>query len=328
MRPFMVSGRNLPVLAALLICSRAAAADVDKLLPKGSEFAIGINFKQMVQSGIAKKIMAAVKKENQAGIDTVVQPVLDALGFNPLTDLHEVIIAGVADKNSDKGLLIVRGQFDVAKFDAQAAELAKTYDAAFKADMIGENKVYVWTGNPPQTIFVAIADNATILAAANKVWMTEALDNIANQRASKPESKELLALLAKVDPKRSLWVAIPGSSLKKMPIEEGKLKDNVSDVVSVSGGITLTDNIKMDLAIVKSSQDSAKEMAKACTEGVRLLRSTFWAAPPLRKLVDTVKVTVHDTTVNVESHISAELLNSIADQTNASKEKSGTKPGE
>lgn len=318
MRQFSHSARAVLCLVALADCARAAASDADKLLPKESEFAVGINFKQAVNSGIVKKYIETVKKENEGGLDANVQQVLDALGFNPLTDLHELVFAGVAEKDSDKGLMIVRGQFDVAKFEAKASELAQTFGDWLKADKIGVNKVYLLAvGTPPKSILLTMPNKSTILAAANKTWMTEALDNIANQRATKVESKELQALLAKVDPMRSFWVAIPGASMKKMPIDEGKLKENVNDIESISGGITLADDIKIEFAVVKSNPESAKELAKAANEVVRPFRMTFWSLPPLQKLIDTINISTDESTVRIESHLSAEFLSRLADELQA-----------
>src|SRR5687767_15463261 len=143
--------------------------------------------------------------------------------------------------------------------------------------------------------------------------MAEALDNIANERTTKVENEELRALLSKVKTHSSLWVAFPGSSLKKMPIDEGKLKDNVNDVVSVSGGIVLTDDIKIEFAIAKSSPMGAREAAKEGKEALRTIRFALLGMPSIQKVIDTIKITVNESTVNVESHLTAEFLSRFAD---------------
>ena len=289
------------------------AADVEKLLPEDSEIVIGLNVRQVVDSGLVQKYaLEKIKALLQEQSD--VQKILNNFAINPLTDLDNIVLASMGDKNSDKQLIVVRGRFDVSRIEMKAEEVTKKLGVTLNAAKIGMHKIYQLTipPNASKSLFVAFANNTTILASPNKTYLADALDNAVSKRATEVKDKELRRLLAKVDPKQSLWLAIPNGSLKTLQIDNAAIKNSVDDIDAISGGITLADDVTIEIAVAKKSADGAKELVKTIDEGLNTFKFLWIGVPPLRELVSTIKVSASDSTVTIKSHITVEFIEKLS----------------
>src|SRR5262249_38138844 len=157
--------------------------------------------------------------------------------------------------DTDKGLIIVRGKFDVAKFEKKAAQVAEDMKDVIKIHKVpdglgGNMKLYeVKIPNQDQPMFVAITKTA-LLASPGKDYVLDAVEKTSGRKETKLKHKDLQAMLNRVDPKQSIWVAVLGSALEKSELaKRDETKEIVEKVQDVSGGITVDKNIKIELDV-------------------------------------------------------------------------------
>src|SRR5690242_3948673 len=103
--------------AALLMApaGQARAAELDPLVPADTESYVSFNVRQIVDAPIFKKQLLEPARQALKDLENV-DAVLKDLGFDPFKDLDRVIVAGPGGTDTDRGLIIAYGTFDVAKF--------------------------------------------------------------------------------------------------------------------------------------------------------------------------------------------------------------------
>src|SRR5947209_5808966 len=106
---------------ALLVPAGARAAELDSFLPPDTESYLSINVRQILDSPLIKKNALGHLREALKGTDEV-NEILKDLGFDPFRDLDRIIVASPTSTDTDRGLVIVHGTFDVKKFQARAAD--------------------------------------------------------------------------------------------------------------------------------------------------------------------------------------------------------------
>src|SRR5262249_12644861 len=119
---------RLAGLGALLLIASLVhplrAADLDPFLPEDTENYATLNVRQMLNSALFKEQVVPALKEALDGLDQVTG-VLKDLNFDPLEDLHRITLATPSTGEADRGLVVVRGNFDLAKFRARLDALAR-----------------------------------------------------------------------------------------------------------------------------------------------------------------------------------------------------------
>src|SRR5579872_3542752 len=223
-------------LAALFAATTATAAPattpkltpvagaLDPYLPDDTEVLVTINVRQILDSEVVKKNLLEAAREGLKGLDQV-QTVLTDLGFDPFKDLDKVLIAGPGGGDEDRGLVIVRGRFDLAKFKKRGAEAARD-----NSDIVTIHKVADGQGgqfliyevktpvqDQEKQLFVALASREVALASFGKDYVVDALKKNAGKAKAgvKLKSKEFATLLARMDGKQSVSFAAVGKALTK-----------------------------------------------------------------------------------------------------------------
>jgi hypothetical protein len=112
-KPWMaVLGVALAVLA-FTTPAPAIAGDLETLLPNDTEAVMLFNFKQLLAAPLLTKggavdiLTEALKTNDDA------QKIMTELGIDPLKDI-EILISAQSGAEGDKGLMILKGTFDVA----------------------------------------------------------------------------------------------------------------------------------------------------------------------------------------------------------------------
>ncbi len=136
-----------PLCFALLLAARllpAADAALPDLLPAGTKVMIGVRLHAIIGSplfqGVASQAMSA-------GSDWM--SIAATIGFDPLKDIDEILIASTADGQNAPALLVVRGRFDVTRLSAGA----KRYRG-----------VPLLSGTKGATSMIALLDASTAIA--------------------------------------------------------------------------------------------------------------------------------------------------------------------
>jgi hypothetical protein len=308
------------VLGVALATTPARAAEIDKYLPDDTEAVVTINVKQIIDSPLFKKYALDVVQQGLKDNDEV-SSILKDLGFDPLKDADTIMVAGPSGDETDKGLIIMHGRIDVAKFKTKAEEAAKANGEHLKIHK-RENgpAIYEVThDNLPSSMFVAVVDKNTILASFGKDYVVDALKKIDAKQAT-VKSKEIKALLEKLDGKQSISFAMIGSAAAKSKelaqVIPGDVLDNLD---AVGAGVTVADDIKLEVGIVAKTADSAKSIREKIDGGLNQALGTIAGLAQVEKnfqpavdVIKSVKTTQKDKTVTLQGEVTAEQLEKLA----------------
>lgn len=316
--------RTLRAWMLLLVVGLTAApvqsAVIDKYLPEDTEFIFTVNFRQIIDSDLFKKYALEPAKEALKDTD-MVSDVLKDLGFDPFKDLNKLIVASPGGNDQDKGLIIVHGRFDLDKFKAKGEEAAKGNPEILKIHKVpGTNHVLYEVTLPevPTPLFVALATEKTLLLSPGKDYIVDALKG-----KDKPvlKNKEFQAVLEKMDPKQSLSLAVVRSAWDKTEIAGipgvpgDALKDGLNSLEALGGGITISDDINLELVGSAKTAKAAKELNQKINDGLNLGLGVLGLAAaqtkeltPLIDVVKSIKSTARDKTITLKAQISADLI--------------------
>jgi hypothetical protein len=303
-------GRRFACFVVLGLLGPAVAtrgADADQYIPSDTQLVVTLNVKQMLESGVVKpdlgRLQAAMK-----GVDGL-QKALEGLGFDPMKDLDRVSMVHAGAEDPEKGLIIVSGKFDTAKFKA-VAEAEATKGKGLTAVKAGEYTLYE-IDNPgqPQPFFAGLIDGTTVVASPRKEVVAEAFDIKAGKKKHTVK-KELTAVMAKNDPKQSVSVAALGSALPNIVPSSDKVK-------SIHGGIHLGDDIQTNIIIETADNAAAKDLAAAISEGLeqgknaaQLIGQIRYLAPAI-ELVNNLKVKEMGANITLSGTVSKEMLEKL-----------------
>jgi hypothetical protein len=299
--------------ALLALALPLRAAEVDKYLPQDTEVVVVLNARQLLDSPLFKKhflehVRGIIKSNEEA------TKILDSLGFDPLTDLTSITGALPMIGNDAKGLLITHGQFDRAKIEAKAEEVAKDKGDVLKVHKDGERKVYEIKFEE-KPVFVGLVDQTTIVAGPEKQSILVAFEKGAGKKPGAVK-KELHDLIERADAKQSLWFAATANAFLKGDLSsDDKAKKNLEKMNSITADLTIDKGVKIALAIVAKSAENAKELAEEIKEGLNQVKGLLALMADQNKeiapLVDTVgnlRVNTEGSTITLKSEVSEELI--------------------
>jgi hypothetical protein len=263
------------LLAILFAAAPARAADIDPYLPSDTESVLNVNVRQILDAPLVKKHVLLLAQEALRGNDQV-QDILNALGFDPFKDLERILLATPGGAEKDRGLLIVHGQFDLAKFRAKAEEVVKNNEENLKIHKVLGGKHLLYEVNTPDLdnpLFVALPRRDTLVASAGKDYVIDALKK--NGKAEQPalKNKDFQALLEKVDDRQSLSLAAIKSPAVKNALGDlpGDVKDMIDKILALGGGLTITDEIKLELVATTKNATEAKDLRDSADAGLKLV---------------------------------------------------------
>ncbi len=311
---------TLAVTLAAVVPTRAA--EVDKYLPDDTEIVVAFNVKQLLGAELFRK-HALDKARDALKQFAEVDDILKELGFDPFRDLDQIIAASPTGAESDRGLIIAHGRFDLAKFKAKGEEAAKDYPDILKIHKVpdglgGQHLVYEvitnGSGGNEMSIFVALAGKDTLLASPGKDYVVDALRKAGPRGRATLKDKELQALLEKMSPRQTLAIAASGSALAKAQLPD-EAKALLEKIGTLGGGLTVEDGIQLEIALGAKDADAAKDIQKQLDVGLKqaLLLVTAIAASneelnPLLDVIKTVKVGVKDKVVTVKAAVDADAI--------------------
>src|SRR5258708_446042 len=163
----------------------------------------------------------------------------------------------------------------------------------------------------PTPLFVSLASKNTLLVSPGKDYVVEAL-----KRKDKPtlKNKDLQGLLEKMDPKQSWSMAVIRNAWDKAELPDA-IKSTLDNLEAVGGGITIGDDINLELAGSTKNAQAAREISKTVndylTQGLGILALLAGQEKKLAPVVDivkTIKCTARDKTVIIKAQISAEVI--------------------
>src|SRR5262249_52762435 len=124
----------------------------------------------------------------------------------------------------------------------------------------------------PMTLFAGFASDKTLLVAPGKDYLIDGLRTKADAtKAPELKNKTFKELLAKLDDKQSLAFAaiIPPGLIKVLPAGvPDEVKDFLAKLSALSGGITLTDGIKLQITLATKEAADAKALKEKIDDGM------------------------------------------------------------
>jgi len=322
----MLTPRFAAVLVLALAGSAPArAADIDPFLPPDTENYLSVNVRQIVDSPLfQKQLLAPLRQMLVESGGEAVQGVLKDLGVDPFKNVDRVTIVSPSTTEADRGLIIVHGTFDPAKFEAKGKESAKANAETLKlhsAPLAGGAKATIWEVVVPQqqetSLFVALASPKTLVLSPGKDYVVDALKQHALKAKPALKNKEIAALVEKMDPKQSVSIAVMGKSLANANNEvvPGFLAEAFGKVEAVGGGLTVNEDVKLELMLAAADSDAAARMqksldkvAKAAIVGLALLGEERKELSLLLEVVKSIKVSNKGRVVSVGGKLSQDLL--------------------
>jgi hypothetical protein len=277
---------------------------------------VTINVRQVLESPLVQKYAAEqIKEQIKRSVEAT--KILSDLGFDPFKDFVSVTIAWPGVPEPDKGLVVIRGKFDKDKIESKVEEIAKAGAEGLKITKAGARTVYEWlVPDQKQTLFAAIANASTIIAAPSKQLVVDALERIDGKKTA-TMSKQLADVLSKIDIKQSFWMAgLLSDELRKNPLlNDEKVREVLNKIESLNGGINVADDIQMQFTVTTKNDDAAKEISELLGQGVmqgKELLKVFGGnkkeLAPVEELLGTLKVSTTGRAVSVNGKISKQVL--------------------
>ena len=305
---------------AVALAPTARAADVDKLLPADAEYVVHFNLKQILDSDIIKKFALEQIKLALQGNDA--QAMLKELGLDPLKDVEKITIgASGTDQNDAKALIMVRGNFDPDKLFKAAEAQSKKDGDRFTMVKDGADVMFKFQPDNGNPMYGTVVDKTTVIIATDKKIITTASAAAAAGKAS-AVSKDLSALIAKMDDKASMWVcAITKDKLNnvKLPMGGGgNIQGQLAKMDNVTVTLRVTGDISLDVNLGMATEAAADEMGKTVEEGLGTIKGAlpFLAAndermKPLVDVVKTLKSEVKSKVVSVSAKLPGAVLGKL-----------------
>ena len=313
-------------LALTLLAGPVRAGDVDPYLPADTENLVTFNVRQIVGSALVKRIgldrlREAIKAQEE------VATILKDLGLDPFKDIDRILAAQPATTDQDKGLVIVRGRFDLAKIRARAEKEAKDNKDSFKIQKVkdgqgGEHTIYKFKLPNPTggevDMYAGFASKTVMLAAPSKDYLIDGLKVKPDATKVRLKNKAFQDLLASSNDQQSFSMAVVGEALAKSPLAELPIKDVLAKIMAVAGGITVTDGIKMEFNVATKEAADAKDLKEKVATGVNTALTFLGLAAmnqkelaPLLDVLKSIKTTSKDKTLTIKGELPAEALNKL-----------------
>ena len=298
------------------------AGDIDPLVPPDTESYLAINVKSALASPLFEQQLLGPLKDVLGDVPELKAVTAD-LGFDPLKDVHRVLIAMAGGNDTDRGLLIAHGTFDVAKFEKRAKDAARDNDDAFKIHKIklgADATATVWEVIVPgqdSSIFVALVSDKILVASPGKDYVVDALEQHRSKKKATLKNKEFQALVENLDARQTVSFAVLGKSLVAAVGEAlpAGFTDSLKKIEAIGGGLTISNEVKLEILIASKDPTSAESVRTTLDKGVKLgmiglalLTEGRKELEVLLEVVKTVKVGGKGKVVAVSARLTADVL--------------------
>jgi len=317
-------GPRSAVLALVAVLAaapaRAADAELDRFLPADTEIFVRINIRQLLDSKLVKDHLDQVR-DYLKQVDEL-NTALKDLDFDPFKDIDSITTAAPNSNEQDRGLIIVRGKFKLERFKAKGEDLAKNMADVVKLHKVGDgaggqvNLYEVHIPGQDQVLFVALPNETTLVASAGKDYVADAIKRSSAKDPVALKNKDFQTLLEKLNPKHTLAMAGLGEALASGG--DDLAKDILAKLDAVGGGITVEDDIKIELVATAKTPQNAKELKETVNDGVTkgllivgLLAMQEPKLNPVLDVLKSVRCTAKEKTLTLKAEVSAEVVDAI-----------------
>ncbi|MBX9624115.1 MAG: hypothetical protein K2X82_09930 [Gemmataceae bacterium] len=309
-------------LAAVALClapAAAPAATPDRLLPADADIVVSVNVRQVLDSGIVKEFALGQIKDFLQGQDA--QKLLTQIGLDPLKDVDRVVLGGSGTDQSDmKFLAVVRGKFNPDKLNEGAvAQTQKDPDHFSLVKDAGDAKLYKYQPENGNPVYATVVDGTAVVVGSDKKLVAAAA-------AGKDSgvSKEVAALVGKMDDKASVWVAaLVKGKLDNVKLPGGQggnpaVQKQLAGLETMTLTVRVTDDVNLNVGLGMKDAEAAGEMGKTVAQGLQqvkgLLPLLAGGQPQLKPLIkeaQSLKSGVEDKTVVITAKLSGSAIGAM-----------------
>jgi hypothetical protein len=311
------SGMTAVVCLSLVMAHGAVAADLESGLPKDTDLVISLNVRQILESPVIKAHASDLIRTTLSS-NKEVDEAIKALGLDPLADFNRVSVGINLDNfNNPRALVLIDGKFDANKIARLMDDLIKKDPKKFGAEKASGRTIYrLGVGN--QNVFAATLEGKTIVLGTAREYVVRASD--AAKGARKPEiRKELADLLARADPKASIYLAgyVKGR-LGAVPLPDADLKKMIEQVETITGEVRLGKDLQAVVTLTTANAKVAKEVQTLAESAISLYRLQLKLAlsdqPELRPLVDlasSIKAVQKDRQIVITGNLAGDAIEKL-----------------
>jgi hypothetical protein len=301
---------------SLFLASNVRAADLETYLPKDTDLVLSLNVRQVLDSPVVKNNAIDLIRTTLSTNKEVAESI-KALGLDPLVDFNRVSIGiNLENFNNPRAIVVIDGKFDAMKIARLMDELIKKDPKQFGTEK--GNKVLYRLTVSNQPVYAMPIDANTIVLGTVKDYVVNAADATKGGRKSAIR-KELSELLAKADPKASLYLAghVKGR-LGAVPLPDADLKKMIEQVETITGEVRLDKDLQAVVTLTASSAQVAKEVQSLAESAISLYRLQLKLAlsdqPELRPLVDfanSIKAVQKDKQIVITGNLAGAAIESL-----------------
>jgi hypothetical protein len=312
-------------LLLVLLAVPAGASAADPLLPADTQSYVAVNVRQMLDAPLVKKTLLGPARQFLDNELSDISGVLKEVGIDPFRHLDRILIASPGGKDTDRGLIILHGTFDPAKIKAKVDALVRNNSEnlkVHKVTLVKGTTAPVWEviiAGQDQSMFVALVGNKTLIASPGKDYVVDALKTAHLKRKVVLKNRDFQALVEKLNPKQSISLAIQGKSLEGaggVPFVPKVVADALGGVEAIGGGVTLANEVKLDVAVAGKTEKNARNARELLDRGVKLAMVGLALLDSennkglglLLEVVKTVKVTGKGKVVGLSAKLTADVL--------------------
>ena len=243
----------VPLVCLLAGAASAADAQLVRLVMPDAKVVSGIDFDRVKTTPFGLFVLSQLPTG-----DASFKEFVSATGFDPLHDIHEVVMASPADIKAKSGLLLVRGRFD-------GQRILSLFQAEGKTPETYRGVSVISSGRPAHgmTHAVAFLDNS-IVAAGDLASVRAAID----RRSSSPGIDAALAdKISRVSANQDAWafsIAPISAFAPAMPDKnvKGALQgDLIKAIEQSSGGIRFGKMIEISGELTARTDKDASSLA-------------------------------------------------------------------
>ena len=288
---------------------QGAGAEALSLIPASSNAVIGLNWKKLQSSPLGEKIKKDIPKE-----------------YAPLLQEIEAITIGIktqgmGEKDPDP-LIVISGKLDQAKIIASFENEAKKHgDNVTKTDYQG---VTIYSGTQKPEVAVAFVSEKGL--AGRPDLIKQAIDLSKGKGESIEKNKEVMELISNIDRSKMLWAVatIPPGMVPSDAAEPGNPMAMLSALKAMDLAIDYADNLTIDLGVVASSAEDAKQIETMANSYKTLFGGSMAQKDPtLGKVLNALTIQASDKRVKVSLKLDKTTVDEITQ-----KNKGATLPTE
>jgi|CXWL01.1.fsa_nt_gi hypothetical protein len=279
-------------------------------LPADSSIVMGFDVRALTNS----QFYARFGQEGQPGRVEALEEIERKTGLNPERDIDTVVVAIRAKANgtkaegdhkhgSDNALVFVTGRFDAARLEA-------SIPASGKATQERRDGVTIYREATGKSTGVVALLDAGILVAGDAASVESFLTNRQTGHGLR-DSKELVALLERVEPGSTFWAVGGPSVLSRMTSEVGGAAANLPAIKQVVAYGHLDPEVGMTATAEAADAKSAAKIADVLRGFSAMLSLQAGQKAELAQIADSISVATEDDKVHVKATITHDLIDSL-----------------